>query len=482
MIESDSSTAATWSGEVAGTVHWDYDNDLRIVNETVNGAFGAAFGYDADSLMTSAGALARTLDPQNGRLTGTTLGAVSDSYGYDEYGALASYQAGSLLGVQYTRDALGRITAKQETVEGVTHLHEYAYDLRGRLVEEKKDGGAVGQWVYDGNGNRVADTVAGRTGTYDAQDRMLTCGGASYTYGANGELLAKSDSGLTTTYTYDGLGNLMRVALPDVRVIEYLVDGLGRRVGKKVDGVLVKGWVYRSQLQPVAELDGAGNVVARYVHTTRVNVPDYMIKGGNTYRFIHDHLGSVRLVVDAATGVVVQRLDYDAWGRVLTDTNPGFQPFGFAGGLYDPDTGLVRFGARDYDAETGRWTSPAPIRFEGGDWNLYAYVGSNPVSFADYRGFSKYDKLWGLPQKFWKWFHKNVKMPGGPDLTKDEAKALCGEGEEMGKPGPDKKGPKGAGGDGGNFGPDDFIDFMIPFPPVVMCVLSGTCGGSPNES
>ncbi len=227
MIESDSSTAATWSGEVAGTVHWDYDNDLRIVNETVNGAFGAAFGYDADSLMTSAGALARTLDPQNGRLTGTTLGAVSDSYGYDEYGALASYQAGSLLGVQYTRDALGRITAKQETVEGVTHLHEYAYDLRGRLVEEKKDGGAVGQWVYDGNGNRVADTVAGRTGTYDAQDRMLAYGGASYTYGANGELLAKSDSGLTTTYTYDGLGNLMRVALPDVRVIEYLVDGLG---------------------------------------------------------------------------------------------------------------------------------------------------------------------------------------------------------------------------------------------------------------
>jgi len=212
---------------------------------------------------------------------------------------------------------------------------------------------------------------------------MLTCGGASYTYGANGELLAKSDSGLTTTYTYDGLGNLMRVALPDVRVVEYLVDGLGRRVGKKVDGVLVKGWVYRSQLQPVAELDGAGNVVARYVYTTRVNVPDSMIKGGNTYRFIHDHLGSVRLVVDAATGVVVQRLDYDAWGRVLTDTNPGFQPFGFAGGLYDPDTGLVRFGARDYDAETGRWTGKDPILAE---INLYGYSIGDPVNWQDEYG------------------------------------------------------------------------------------------------
>jgi hypothetical protein len=40
-------------------------------------------------------------------------------------------------------------------------------------------------------------------------------------------------------------------------------------------------------------------------------------------------------------------MDYDAWGNVLLDTNPGFQPFGFAGGLYDRDTRLVKFGARE---------------------------------------------------------------------------------------------------------------------------------------
>jgi len=38
----------------------------------------------------------------------------------------------------------------------------------------------------------------------------------------------------------------------------------------------------------------------------------------------------------------------------LFKTSTGFQPFGFAGGLYDRDTNLVRFGARDYDPETGR--------------------------------------------------------------------------------------------------------------------------------
>ena len=53
----------------------------------------------------------------------------------------------------------------------------------------------------------------------------------------------------------------------------------------------------------------------------------------------------INLVVNVDTGVIAQRLDYDPWGVVTQDTNPGFQPFGFAGGLYDANTGLVRFGA-----------------------------------------------------------------------------------------------------------------------------------------
>jgi RHS repeat-associated protein len=114
-----------------------------------------------------------------------------------------------------------------------------------------------------------------------------------------------------------------------------------------------------------------------------------MIRGGVTYRIISDHLGSPRLVVDVATGNVAQRIDYDEFGVVTSDTNPGFQPFGFAGGLYDKDTGLVRFGARDYDAQTGRWTTKDPIQFAGGDTNLYGYVVNDPVNFIDTEGLLK---------------------------------------------------------------------------------------------
>jgi len=122
------------------------------------------------------------------------------------------------------------------------------------------------------------------------------------------------------------------------------------------------------------------------VYADRSNIPAYFVRQSKLYRTIADHLGSPRVVVDAATGAVVQRLDFDEFGRVLKDTSPGFQPFGFAGGIYDLDTKLVRFGARDYDPAIGRWTSKDPIGFAGGDTNLYGYVLQDPVNFIDPHG------------------------------------------------------------------------------------------------
>ena len=148
----------------------------------------------------------------------------------------------------------------------------------------------------------------------------------------------------------------------------------------------MQGFLYQNQLNPVAELDGTGAVVSRFVYASKGNVPDYMVKGGVTYRIISDHLGSPRLVVNSTIGAITQRLDYDEFGQVITDTNPGFQPFGFAGGLYDRDTKFVRFGARDYDAETGRWTAKDPIGFAGGDTNHYGYVLGDPVNLVDVNG------------------------------------------------------------------------------------------------
>ena len=160
-------------------------------------------------------------------------------------------------------------------------------------------------------------------------------------------------------------------------------DALQRNCYKEQDGESVKEWLW-SGSRIVAEYDYADNTTSVFVYAG-ATAPAYMTRGGVTYRIITDNQGSVRLVVDVETGEVAQRLDYDSFGRVLRDTNPGFQPFGFQGGLYDPDTGLVEFGCRWYDAETERWISKDPIGLSGG-MNMYEFCRSNPFSYADPSG------------------------------------------------------------------------------------------------
>jgi RHS repeat-associated protein len=367
------------------------------------------FGYDADDLPTCAslttcnpaGADALTIarSPSNGFITSITLGNVIETFGYNDYGEPASqtstYGATPLIALTYDsasfpRDALGRITRKSETVSGTTTHLDYIYDDQGRLMDVFRNGLAHEHFDYDDAGNRTLgyNAAAGTThvGTYDDQDRLRTYGPWTYTYTPNGELSTKSGAGQTWTYGYDTLGNLLSVTLPSGTAITYLVDGQNRRVGKRVNGTLVKQWLYKDGLRPVAELNGSGAVVARFVYASDRSTPDFIVRGGNRYRVLTDQLGSPRMAVNVTNSSDVPfRAEYTAFGvqTMLSGTAADWMPFGFAGGVSDPETGLVRFGARDYDANVGRWTAKDPIRFEGAQENLYLYVGGDPVNQVD---------------------------------------------------------------------------------------------------
>jgi len=390
--DGDLLTRVVWSGATNGSVSMSYTSDFRLQSQSVNDANPVSLTYDSDGLLSAVGAVTLTHNAANGLVDSARIGNIKTSFRHDSFaadtGVTVTYAGSDIFDAHDTRDNLGRITALTETVGGQTTTWGYGYDSVGRLTSVQRNGSAEAIYDYDANGNRLRVTTSSGVfaGSYDARDRILTYGADTFKYSPNGDLQLKVDGADTTRYHYSVTGDLLSVRLPTDTLIEYLVDGIGRRVGKKVNGALVQEWLYGGDLTPVAELDGQGQLVTRFVLADRTHVPAYMIAQGHTYRLVVDHRGSVRMVVDVETGSVAQRLEYDAFGRVTLNTNPGFQPFGFAGGIHDEQTGLVRLGARDYDPETGRWTDRDPMLFAGRQANLYAYVGNDPINRVDPSG------------------------------------------------------------------------------------------------
>jgi RHS repeat-associated protein len=411
-----------WTGPINGLLRTVYTHFLEVDRLQIVGGFDAKYARDRDGLVTAvtnnAGgttvpAFSISRSALDGRVTATALGSVTTTQMYDSSattpgfgelsGLTATRDSTPLFSTTYTRDKVGRIVQQRQTVGRVIRERNYLYDNAGRLTEARDEAGElVAHWEYDSNGNRtrewtvddgerVASCADGRA-TNDL-DQLCSYGDRTYVYDANGTLQSVTGPEGTTTYTYDARGLLHKVAPPTGATIRYVYDALGRRIGKLRGASFLKGWLYKDGLRPIAQINAAGAVEATFVYGSSSNVPDYMVHGTTTYRVIADHLGTPRQLVNVATGAIGQRLDVDEFGRVLSDSNPGFQPFGFAGGLYDPDTGLVRFGARDYDPITGRWTARDPILFDAGQANLYAYVGNDPINRTDPTGLDPQRRL-----------------------------------------------------------------------------------------
>jgi RHS repeat-associated protein len=392
-------TSTTWTGAIVGVVEATYDDNLFLDSLTVNEASTVSFDYDDDGLITQAKGNGHTYNVTRNLETGfvdsTSLGTVISAYVYNGFGEVtalgADFQDTTGFEQLIARDEAGRISSITEKVGTITRELAYEYDERGRLKTETRDGVVTG-YTYDANGNRTSLSIDGielLSADYDEQDRVTAYGALSFEQTFHGDLQRKTDGTSSLELAYDELGNLLSATISDETAsteLEYVVDGLGRRIAKRVDGTFTKSWLYRDQLRPISELDANSGAFSHFVYADGIGAPDFILRNGVPLRVVKDHLGSVRMVVDATSGVILQRIEYDAFGRVLEDTNPGFQPFGFGGGLYDPDTRLVRFGARDYDAELGRWTSKDPIGFEGGDTNVYGYVTADPVNVIDPRG------------------------------------------------------------------------------------------------
>jgi len=178
----------------------------------------------------------------------------------------------------------------------------------------------------------------------------------------------------------------------------YSYDGQGNRVKKVVNGNETNLYVY----------DAFGKLAAEY-KDSGTPTP------GTFYRTV-DHLGSTRLVTDAA-GTEVERTDYLPFGEEILvsfgDTRHNVAAYGssgllrhkFAGKERDSESGMDYFLARYYSSPMGRFTSP-DIPFADQttaapqSWNLYTHTRNNPLKYVDENG-NFLETAWDIANVVW---------------------------------------------------------------------------------
>ncbi len=281
---------------------------------------------------------------------------------------------------------------------------EYAYDAYFRLktVSNKKpDGSVIVEYTVDEFDEldvpRQVTTTGGISATHpalsesyvhDANNRITSAGGTTFTHNDMGELLSQTRNGVATNFTWDSddlPGRLKSINVSGAsRSFEY--DGLGNRIAATREEVITRYVLdlSGSMANVLAETDGSNNVNACYIHglgiISRI-LPD------NTAVYYHfDRQGNVVALTDESGNVTDQyAYDADPFGFAMTRQGSTDNPFTFVGryGVMDEGDNLFYMRARYYNAETGRFLNEDPIGFGGGDLNLYAYVGGNPVVGID---------------------------------------------------------------------------------------------------
>ena len=129
-------------------------------------------------------------------------------------------------------------------------------------------------------------------------------------------------------------------------------------------------------------MDDAYNITSYYVYDGMGLVAK--ISGSNVYYYHYDGSGNTIAMTDSS-GNMVNKYAYDQFGNLLNVVETVPNPFTFVGryGVMDDDNGLYYMRARYYDPEVGRFINKDPIRYLGGDPNLYCYVGNNSINRVD---------------------------------------------------------------------------------------------------
>jgi RHS repeat-associated protein len=402
------------------TIGYTYNEDGQLIDKNYGATIPATYAYNGAGLLASAtdetGTYGYQYDAAN-RLTTLTYPDLSTTgFAYDPAGNLTgiNYPGGQT--VSYTFNNRNRIISMNWVSNSNQYTISYTYDNVGNLLTETRSNGTSSNYIYDKNNRystirhlKDATTFASmdytrddagmiitetRTlpapeptlpdssgnGTYNDVNQIVNWGGTGFVYDADGNLMAGANfsavydtrnrpigitqDGTTTAHSYDSFGNRVRsVRTPQTRNYHY--DPAGRLL---------------------YETDAGNAVTVRYFYRGRSLIA-MQTADGSVYFYHSDKTGSTVALTDN-TGTITNAYIYDPYGKVLSSSGTLANSFTYVGayGVMDEGNGIYYMKNRYYDATTGRFLQKDPIGFAGGQTNLYAYVGGNPVDRIDPKG------------------------------------------------------------------------------------------------
>jgi RHS repeat-associated protein len=304
------------------------------------------------------------------------FGTNSIALNYDPTGRLSSQTRSNGVQSTYGYDAAGRLTSLSHK-KGTTVIADlsYARDKTGSVIGES------GTLPLN-----PALTASSVTGTYNNANGVLTWGADSHTYDADGNLTAITGA-KTLSAAYDNQNRPVSITLGGT-ARTYVYDGVGNRV-KAQTATATRNFHHDPWGRLLFETNASGVVTASYIYAGSRLVASGTAAGG--YVFYHQDKTGNTLALSDSSGAVVGAFAYSPYGAVLNRNGAVSTPFTYVGayGVMDEGNDLYFMKNRYYDAGTGRFMQRDPIGFAGGQSNLYAYVGGNPVERIDPEG------LWG---------------------------------------------------------------------------------------
>ncbi|XP_074650354.1 teneurin-m-like [Tubulanus polymorphus] len=288
---------------------------------------------------------------------------VEISRAFDAYGRLDDmrykFNNRVVYTLQLTYDKRNRIHKWRRRIGDTdTRTFEYEYDIDNNVVNVKIDHVSSWKYSYDANSNLKSITQGGHTMqiAFNARNQIVSLGQTGYKFDKDGFLIQRGKE----KFAYNSLAQITQAKKPGEYEIWYYYDGLGRLIARKADATNIMQYYYGDVMH-------RDRITHTYNHQkNEITLMFYdssgrlfsMERDNSFYYVAKDPMGST-LVIYNSVGQAMKTVTYSPFGLIQSDTKPTFDfPFGFQGGVYDPETNLIFLGHRLYDPMTGRWTTP----------------------------------------------------------------------------------------------------------------------------